>query len=435
MRRAGFLVPSSGTARLFCLRPAGAAMFFAVIAACSVLLAGCWGYRETDETAHVLLLGLDKGKESPLSMTVLIAVPRRMGGGGGGGGVGGGGGGGGQKPIITVTVECRTVLTGLDMVNSVIERRATMDHLKFILFSREIAEEGLDRYITPLLRYPQFRRTVFLGVCPMSCRELLEKFEPIMEANPAKYAELLMGSQKYVGFIPFSQVHHFVTDWQSKNGDPVCSLVALENKGKEEGGTSGTEEGDFLAGQLPRKGGNKIEFIGSAVFRGAKMVGSINGSETVILNILRGWLKETFFAFPEPSQPGRFIIFRLGAERKPLIKVTRVESGEFAVDVRVPLDAEIISNQGGVNYESPDKIPELEKALNTLLETKTLNLIRKTQEEYKADIFDFGLKARRLVSTYSEWQNLDWPNIYHQASVSVTYDVKIRRFGLYRKTA
>lgn len=439
LRKAGPPRPDPWSARCFRHRPktAAAALLLSVIAVCSLLLTGCWGYRETDETAHVLLLGLEKGKENVLSLTALIAVPRRMGGGGGGGGVGGGGGGGGgQKPVITVSVECRTILTGLDMINSVIERRATLDHLKVILFSREIAEEGLDRYMAPFLRYPQFRRTVYLGVCQKSCRELLEKFEPVMEANPAKYAELLMGSQKYVGFIPFNQIHHFVTDWKSKSAEPVCVLVDLEREGegKEGGKPSGKEEGDFLAGQLPRKGGNKIEFIGSAVFRGTKMVGTIDGSETVILNVLRGWLKETFVAFPDPSRPDRFVIVRLLAERKPKIEVRSGEDGGASIDVRVFLDAEIISVQSGENYERPDRLAELEKKINTLLENKTQSLIRKTQEEYRADIFGFGLKARRLAATYPEWQKLDWPEIYPRAAVSVTYAVKIRRFGLLRKT-
>ncbi len=411
---------------------------------CSLFLSGCWGYREVDETAHVLLLGLDKGKKNVLTLTAFIAVPRRMGGGGGGGAVGGGGGGGGgQKPSVTVSVECRTVLTGLDMINSIIERRATLNHLKFIFFSGEIAEEGLDRYMAPLMRYPETRRSIFIGVCQKNCRELLEKFQPIMEANPSKYAELLMGTQRYVGFIPFNQVHHFYTDMKSRGSQPVCALVDLEQKkeGEKEQRAAPEEkafeesEGDFIAGRLPRQGGNKIEFIGAAVFRGPKMVGTINGSETVILNILRGWYKEGFFAFPDPGRRDRFVILRLLAERKPHIKVSLDDEGLPAIKVRVPLDAEIISIQSGINYERPDKLPVLEQAVNRQLEERTRRLIRKTQEEFCSDIFGFGLKARRLASTYSQWEKMNWPELYPGATVSVTFDTKIRRIGLLRKTS
>lgn len=402
---------------------------------CSLFFPGCWGYREIDETAHVLLLGIDKGKENVLTLTALIAVPRQMGGGGGSGAVGGGGGGS-QKPSITITVESRTILTGLDMINAVIERRATLDHLKVILFAEEIAKEGLDQYLMPLMRYPEFRRTVFLGICRQNCKELLDKFQPLLEANPSKYAELFMGTQRYVGFIPFNQTHHFYVDLKSKSVQPVCALLGLERKEEVEHEKEpwGMPEGDFIAGQLPRQGGNKIEVIGAAVFHGARMVGTINGSETVLVNILRGWFKESFFAFPDPAGPDRFIILRFFAQRKPEIKIHFNPGGIPVVNVRVPLDAEITSVQSGINYERPEKLPILEQELNRRLEIKTRQLIRKTQDEFCSDIFGFGFKARRLVTTYSQWEKINWPELYPRAIVQVTFDAQIRRIGLLRKT-
>lgn len=403
-----------------------------------LVISGCWGYHEIDETAHVLLLGVDKGKENGLTVTALIAVPRRMGGGGGGGAVGGGGGGGGgQKPSVIVAVECRTIFTGLEMINSVIERRATLNHLKAVIFSEEIAKEGLDIYLDGLMRYPEFRRTVFIAVCRKSARELLEKFQPLMEANPAKYVELYMGTQRYVGFIPFNQVHHFYADMKSKSIQPVCVLIGLERKtgAESEQKNRPRSEGHFLAGQLPRKGGNKTELIGSAVFRGGKMAGTINGSETVILNMLRGWFKETIYALPDPQSPARFIVFRLLAERKPQIKVRFKAEGIPVISVRVPLDGEMISLQSGINYEEPGRLPVLQREINRRLESETRQLIRKTQEEFRADIFGFGFQARRLAATYPEWQQMNWPELYPEAEVHVTFDVEIRRIGLLRKTS
>ncbi len=416
-------------------RPSALRPVLAFLLAGLLFIPGCWGYHEIDETAHVLLLGVDKGKENVLTVTALIAVPRRMGGGGGGGAVGGGGGGGGgQKPSVTVSVESRTILTGLEMINAVIERRTTLNHLKAVLFSEEIAKEGLDFYLGALMRYPEFRRTVFIAVCPKSCRELLEKFQPLMEANPAKYTELFMGTQRYVGFIPFNQVHHFYADMKSKSIQPVCALIGLERKTGSEQKNRRQPEGHFLAGQLPRKGGNKTELIGSAVFRGGKMVGTINGSETVILNMLRGWFRETFYAFPDPQGPGRFVILRLVAERKPQIKVRFKAEGIPVINVRVPLDAEMISIQSGINYEKPGRLLVLQQEINRRLESETRQLIRKTQEKFRADIFGFGFQARRLAATYPEWQQMNWPELYPEAEVHVAFDVQIRRIGLLRKT-
>ena len=404
----------------------------AVVLLSPLLFSGCWGGREPDETAHILFVGLDKGKENVLTMTVLIGVPRTM---AGGDSMGEGGGGSG-KPVITVSVESRTILTGLDMINSIVERRSTLRHLKVIIFSGELAREGLDRYMAPLMRFPEFRRTIFLAVSQGSARELLEKFQPLMENNPAKYAELLFSSQRYVGFIPFAQIHHFYNDSKSLSVEPVCILVGLQETEQvhHHRQPQGVREGDFLAGQMPHKGGGEMEVLGSAVFRDSKMVGALNGTQTAILNMLRGWFFESLFAFPDPGRPDRFIILRVKKERKPEIKVRLDAQGMPEIRARVPLDAEIISIQSGINYERPEKLAVLERALNLRLEGLAGELVRKTQEEFRADIFGFGFKARRLVATYPQWQAMNWPELYPEARVSITFDTKIRRIGLLRKT-
>lgn len=417
--------------RWFCRRLFQRVLVAAVLLA-PLLFSGCWGSREPDETARILLIGLDKGKENVLTMTVLIDVPRSK---AGSGNMDEGGKGGG-KPAMTVSVESRTILTGLDMINSIVERRSTLNHLKAIIFSEELAREGLDRYMTPLMRFPEFRRTIFLAVSQGSARELLEGFQPLMENNPAKYVELLFNAQRYVGFIPFVQFHHFYNDLKSLSVEPVCILVGLSGAKhvRYQRQPQGVREGDFLAGQLPRKGGGKLEVLGSAVFRESKMVGVLNGTQTVILNMLRGWFFESLFAFSDPGRPDLFVVLKVEKERKPEIKVRLGTGGIPEIWVRVPLDAEIISIQSGINYERPEKLPILEGVVNRRLEDLTEELVRKTQEEFRADIFGFGFKARRLAATYPQWESMNWPELYPEARVSITFDTKIRRIGLLRKT-
>jgi len=196
----------------------------------------------------------------------------------------------------------------------------------------------------------------------------------------------------------------------------------------------GVREGDFLAGQLPRKGVGKVEVLGSAAFRDSKMVGTLNGTQTAILNMFRGWFFESLFAFPDPGRPDRFVILRVKKERKPEIKVRLDAEGMPEVRVRVALDAEIISIQSGINYERPEKLSILEEALNRQMERLAGELVRKAQEEFRADIFGFGFKARRLAATYPQWESMNWPELYPEARVSITFDTKIRRIGLLRKT-
>lgn len=399
-------------------------------------LSGCWGYQEVDDSAYVLILGVDRGRENLLSLTAQIAVPRAMGGGAMGGG-GGGGGGGNQKSTLNITVEARTIFTGLDLMNASVERRVSLKHLKVLIFSAELAGGGLERYLAPLLRYPEFRRNTFVAVSRDKPQKLIERIQPIMEANPAKYIELLVTSQSYIGFSPYSQVHHFYNDMKSASVQPVMMLLGIAGSQPvhARGGAGGFNEGGFLAGQLPRKGGGDIEMIGAAVFRGDRLVGEINGEETVLMNMLKGQFKESLFALSDPARPGYFVTLRLLAQSKPQVDLTWQRGGAPEIRVGVPLEAEITSIQSGDNYERPGGLPRLEEAFNREMERKAADLIYKTQEEFQADIFGFGFRARRLAATWPQWRRMDWLSAYPEAAVNVRFNVHIRRIGLLRETS
>ncbi|GAB6273231.1 MAG: Ger(x)C family spore germination protein [Peptococcaceae bacterium] len=393
---------------------------------------GCWGFREVDEEAFITILGLDKGKENLLVLTAQIAVPRGMG--GGGMGQGGGTASGGQaKPTMTVTVECRSILAGLNMLNATLERRPSLTHLKVVVVSEELARQGIKSHLIQLLRYFEFRRSTFLVVSRGPAQRLIKQFQPIMENSPAKFAELFTGSQRYAGFIPFGQVHHFYNDLKSTTVQPVAMLVSLKEKSPENlpAEEEHFSEGQFYAGQLPLKGGNNIELMGTAVFYQDRMVGMLNGEETLILNLLRGWLKQTLLTIPDPANPKYSISLRIKMERKPNLKVT-LSQGRPKIYVRLFLDGEIVSTQSRINYGSPAKLSLLEGELNKLLAEKTRNLIAKTQDEMQTDLFGFGNKARHLVATWPQWQKLNWLEIYPQAQTNVTVKIHLRRFGLLR---
>ncbi|OAT83577.1 Ger(x)C family spore germination protein, partial [Desulfotomaculum copahuensis] len=342
-----------------------------------------------------------------------------------------------QKSTLNITVQSRTILTGLDLMNASVERRVSLKHLKALIFSEALARQGLGYYLGPLLRYPEFRRNTFMAVSRDKPEKLIEHIRPIMEANPAKYIELLVTSQSYIGFSPFAQVHHFYNDMKSASIQPSAVLLGIAGSQPvhHNSGAGGVNEGDYLAGQLPRKGGGDIEMIGAAVFRGDRLAGELNGEETVLLNMLKGQFKESLFAFPDPEKPERFITMRVLAQSKPQVRVGWNKGQAPEIQVQVPLEAEITSIQSGINYERPERLPRLEAAFNRMVEEKTAELIRKSQEDFQADIFGFGFQARHLAATWPQWRQMDWLAAYPDAAVSITFNTHIRRIGLLRETS
>lgn len=393
----------------------------------NLFLGGCYGYHEVDESAYILALGLDRGRENLLSISAQVAIPRNI-----AGGEGGGGGGEGET-FMVVTMEAPTLLSALEMINSVVDRRADLSHTKAIIFSRDLAEEDISRYFAPLARFRQFRRHTYIMVANASPRELLERNDPLLENNPAKFYELLMGGNRYTEFIPLTQFHHFYLEAISPLEEPFAVLVGLQ---RDEPGPASREhrtKGSHVAGQIPRQGGNELEVMGAAVFRGGRMVGTINGDETGYLKILHSQFRHTITSLEDPRHPGRFVIFEITPQRPPDITVD-INGEQTAISANIHLEADIMSIQSGENYENPELMPIIREALAQNIQGEMEELIRRCQREFRSDIFGFGNYARGEVTTWDQLLALDWPRRFPEAQVNVAVEVQIRRVGLQRKT-
>ena len=117
------------------------------------LTTGCYDRRELDELAYPIAVGFDKGEGKFLRMSLQIVVPTKI----AGGGEGGGGEGGGKESVSIMTVETPTIYSGLNMVNTYVSKQINLSHVKAIIFSEELAREGIEKYINAITRGREFR--------------------------------------------------------------------------------------------------------------------------------------------------------------------------------------------------------------------------------------------------------------------------------------
>lgn len=402
-------------------------ILLAAALALNLFLGGCYGYHEVDESAYIVALGVDRGRENILSISAQIAIPKNI-----AGGADGGGSGGGESDYV-VTMEAPTLVSALEMINAFVDRRADLSHTKVIIFSQELAEEDISKYLAPLARFRQFRRHTYIMISNTSPKELLEQNDPLLEDNPAKFYELLMGGSRYTEFIPLSLFHHFYFEAISPLEEPFAVLVGLQREQPGPADRTYRSKADFIAGQIPRQGGNELEAMGAAVFRGGKMVGTINGDEVGFVKLLHGDLRRTITSVDDPLHPGRRVTFEVKPQRPPDINVA-IDGEQTLIEVRVFLEADIMSIQSGENYEDPDRIQIIMNPLTQRIQSEMEQMITRCQREFRSDIFAFGNHARGEVSTWDELMALNWPERFPEAQVNLAVEMQIRRTGLMRKT-
>lgn len=393
-----------------------------------LLLSGCGSNFEPDELSYALLMGVDHGAENLLRVSYLIANPRIL---AGGGESTGGGAGESKEASVVITVEAPSIYASMNMVNTYVGRRITLMHVKGIIFSDAMAKDGsMCKFIPTILQFRETRGTSFLAISKQKPEELLEKMKPPLEVNPAKYIELLTAAGSYTGFIPNIQLRQFYDELKVHGINPVCILISIsdEKLPPHTGKSTWRSEGSYKAGTLIAKGGAAVEAMGSAAFSGMKMVGELNGDETTIYSILRGKFKSANFSIKDPLKHDEVVSAEVSSARKPRIKIHLTDKGPV-IDAKISLEGNILGATSLIDYALPKNRKILEETFEKYIKNDVEKLVKRTQNEFKSDILGFGLKARRLVLTQNQWENLNWQQLYQDAAVNIEVDFKIRRTG------
>ncbi|OPY58943.1 MAG: Spore germination protein A3 precursor [Pelotomaculum sp. PtaU1.Bin035] len=400
-----------------------------------LLLTGCFGSRETDETGYILAMGIDKGEKDNMVVTVSIANTKAI-----AGMTGPGGGIGGARNTLVQSVETYGPLTSLEQFDTAVSRHLSLLHTKAYIFSEEFAREGLESWFGTLSRYYELRATSYVFVCRGKAKDFLEKNQPPLEISPTKQYEIIGNLYKSHGLYQSNMFKDFYQHIKSWTTGPSLPLVAIHeggletakpgyNKGGELGG------GKYVAGEVPISGENKAQFCGTAVFLSDKMVGTLNGEETRYYLMLRGEFNNGFIIISYPLVPENALGLIVHQARSPKYATTINDDGTVTIDVDIYLEADLAGTLSNVDFESTDVIPIIEGAFSSHVQQECQRLINRTQKEFKSDICGFGEQVKGHFWTVQPWREFNWNQKYPEAAVNVTAHTRIRRTGLKLKTS
>ncbi len=414
-----------------------------LILACFIftaVLTGCRDAHETDDLAHVLVVGIDRGISNKWRMTVQISTMKE---GGGSKKQTTGGDGSGemeeQDGYTTITIDAPSFYGGVSMINSILPRRLNFMHTKFLVVSEEIAKSGLaGEYLAPIARYREIRRNVRVLISKSPAKEFIKENKPFLGKTLSKSMELMVQEWTNTGFFPNITLDDFYDDIKSTYNQPIAILASVTDSSnfKEEGsywGEAFKSEGDYVAGQLPRIGGNKIELFGTAVFDGDIMVGELNGDETRLMLMARGQFQRGFFTIPDPEISELIVPLDVRPARKPQIKV-RLEGNKPVISLKIQLEGDLLAVQSRINYESKELKPMLETAFEKYVKEELDKLIEKCKG-LKADVFRFGGTAARQFATIEDWEQYNWIVQFGKAEVKTEVEFTIRRTGAMLKSS
>lgn len=407
-------------------------LFWAILLLVTIFCSGCFGSTEPDQLSYIAAIGIDKAdKEGMYNFSYQIDVSK---GSGGGGGSESGAEGGGKAGLIVI--QAPSLAEARNLLNSFLSFRITLTHIKALIISDEVAREGVGRVFSPIMRFREYRGTMYVFVARGSARKFMEAYNPLLRLAPSKYYEWFMATQEGSGYYLDTSLHQFYKRLKSISAQPYTTLIGVGNKKLEQEPATGSTETDksfgYIAGESPHSGQNPLEFVGSAVFQGDKMVGTLSTSETRILSYLLGHQGSGYLVVQDPLLSRDSINIRVRPGAAPEIK-GEFKDGIPSFQVQLEVEGEITGISSGINYETEEYLTLLENQMKLTLEEEIVNFIKKTQT-MDSDVVGFGYYIRPNFKLEKDFREYNWPQHYREATFTVEVKAKIRRTGLMIRT-
>ncbi len=176
------------------------------------------------------------------------------------------------------------------------------------------------------------------------------------------------------------------------------------------------------------------QIYGTAVFKGAKTVGWLNGMETksflfVIDELEGGTIVIEEDALAKEPMKIAFEIFKNKTKVKPLYKDEKLS---MKIDIKTTVNINEID--GNIDFMKEENLEIIKKSGEEKIRKMVESVIKKVQEEYESDIFGFGATISRDMPKLWKELKTDWDSIFSKLDVQVNTELEIRGSALRSKT-
>lgn len=404
------------------------------------ILGGCWDLRELEYYAHVRIVGLDKGSEPDLiRLTVVVEQPKATGAGQSGASGGGASQTGGLTDVI-LQADGPTFLAAHERLSEVSSRIVSYSHAELVLIGEDLAREGIERIIDPFTRIREFRRGIAAAVADSAtAEELLKTVRPDVETSTAAYLDqLIQTAATERGLSPYVRLQELYLSFKELGVEIILPLLKSEPKppmpkppgegGGGGGGAGGRGQGGGGAEELKPPTQTRAAAVGTALFRGEKLVAKIDGDQTLGFLMVQGKFERGFITIKGPATQETEAVFSLSHYNREVS--VRRHGSQVDINISVKVKAELQDLAGSVQIVTPTNLPALKDLIASELKRRMDEVINIAKIEVGGDVFGLGLHARPTFSTWTEWADFDWNRAFRAANIAVKVRVSTIRTGL-----
>lgn len=328
------------------------------------------------------------------------------------------------------TVECDSIDSGINIVNTYVDKSIDFSHCKLLLISEDLARQGISPIIYSLINKIEITPDCNLIVTKIAKDEFSSKDIPSLEELLPKFYDITSNTKIESGYTTNITLSDFYFRLNCSSCEPTAILGNVYNSRNSSDNNADSSVGiDNFAGDVTSTSDNPIiEILGLAAFKNDRLVGTLSGIETVCHFLLTNKLDSCSISVPNTLENNSTINMSISVSHRPKINV--YISGSPYVTVDISLNAKILSFNNSINNLntniSSDILNQIEYSAQQYLAEQLTQYLYKTSTEWNSDISGIGMFARKRFSTLQEWNNYNWLSTYSSSVFNVNVDLSIQ---------
>lgn len=397
---------------------------FIIVLILVLLVAFSSSYRalNIDNLAFAVALGIDTSETKGLKVTFQFVNPPST------------SEGSNQEAIIFEdTVEATSIPNAINIMNSYLARKIDLSHCRSIVFSEDVAKNGISDHVYTLMNDVQVRPSSNIITTTCTAYEYLKNSIPSLETSITRYYDIFPSSGKYTGYVSDATIGDFYNSLLYNTCDPHTILGGVSSSSSTNSQSTVSTDSNIKSGSSPISGMRSAESIGIVAFKHDKLVGELDAIETICFHILKNNINSFIITVPSPKDNTLKIDLLVTPKGTCKTKVDIVNGSPY-VKINGSFNAKIYSMDEDENYLDSDFLDSLSNTCNIYLENVLLNYLYKTSLEFKSDISGIGKYALSNFSTTSEFKDFNWSNNYMNSTFNVNINTTIDSGFLLNKT-
>lgn len=326
-----------------------------------LLLCGCTNYSELNKLALVTAISIDKEKEN-YKVSVLIANSPKS----------GTTSKEGEAKTTVYEGKGKTISQAIKTIDKKSPKELYFSHINVLIISKQIGKEGILKISDWFMRNPEIRDKFYImQIDEDKASDALKIISPLESFPSQSIATLIESSKTQNNKKDTSSFSSLIGKILEKGYEPTIPTIKIEGNIKK-----GSKQSNLETAKP-----NTLLSLGpAAIYKKDKYISTTTKKETEIINILNNETKELIYKIKYKNKDVNIFTNLIKSNIKYKNKIT----------INIYSEGNIDEINGYINIKNPKTIKNIEKIWNNNLKKDIKKLVKKTQNEYKSDIFGFG---------------------------------------------